>query len=78
MEPCMESDLTLRDLKESIDSMCPVRLYIDDQLIWDDFADDDIKIYDEALDSDKIIACIVYETTDWHHSIAKITLKQGD
>ncbi len=77
MEPCMESNLTLRDLKENIDSMCPVRLYIDNQLIWDDFADDDIKIYDEALDSDKIVACIVYEIADWHHSVVKVTLK-GD
>lgn len=77
MEPCMESELTLKDLKENIDEMCPIRLYINDQLIWDDFTDD-LAIYDEALDSDKIVACIVYEIADWHHSVVKITLKQGE
>ena len=74
MEPMRESELSLKDLKENIINMCPVRLYINDQLIWDDFTDD-VKICDEALDSDKIVKCIVYEIVDWHHSIAKITLK---
>lgn len=74
MEPMRESELSLRDLKDDIDRMCPVRLYINDKLIWDDFKDD-IKIFNDALDSDKIVKCIVYEIVDWHHSIAKITLK---
>jgi len=77
MEPMKDSDLSLRDLKDDIDRMCPIRLYINDELVWDDFKDD-IKILNDALDSDDIVTCIVYEIADWHHSIVKVTLKQGD
>jgi hypothetical protein len=66
MEPMRESELSLRDLKDDIDRMCPVRLYINDKLIWDDFKDD-IKVFNDALDSDKIVKCIVYEIVEAKH-----------
>ena len=33
MEPMKESDLSLKDLKDDIDRMCPIRLYINDKLV---------------------------------------------
>lgn len=74
--PEVQSEITIADLKKSIDSLCPIKIFIDGQLVWDDDLDDIdalFKKYDDITTSKTIVATISVEIVSYHHSIIKIT-----
>lgn len=66
------SKLTISELKPQITAKYPVKIYIDGQLVWDNFYDA-LTIYNEVLSSNKLVKDVNYESVDDHHSIARIT-----
>lgn len=70
------SEITILDLKPFIDSLCPIKIFIDGQVAWDDDSDDiDVlfKKYDDVTTQKTIVATISFEVVSYHHSIVKIT-----
>lgn len=68
------SNLTIAKLKPEITAKYPIKVYIDNQLVWDTTYDA-LTIYNEVLSSSKIVKEISYEFIDSRHSIARIVTK---
>lgn len=66
------SSLTMRDIKETVDSLRPIRVYVDDKLAWDE--DNDVLIkYEGLFRLDLIVTKIEFTIVSLHHSYVKIT-----
>lgn len=67
----VQSEITIADLKKFIDSLCPVKIFVDGKLVWDDFADDGelCKRYDEVTTRKTLVATVSVEIVCYHHSI---------
>lgn len=65
------SELTIRDIKDTIDMMCPVQIIVNGNVVWDDDADDLAK-YDAIFRSDDIVTELSFEIAHLHHSIVTI------
>lgn len=61
------TELTIRDYAEIIHSMCPVKVFYNDILIWDDDTDP-LEWYYEILNKDILITKIICEITLFHHA----------
>ena len=66
------SSLKIKDLDCEIESMCPIRIYINDFLVWDDDIDS-LDKYSLILDKEDIVSEIRFEIVQFHHSIVYIT-----
>jgi len=65
------SALTIRDIKDTIDTMCPVQVVVNGNIVWDDDTDDIAK-YDAIFKSDNIVVEFSFEIVHLHHSIVTI------
>ena len=87
-----KTDITLNDLKQVITGMCPIRIFINNILVWDD---DDVDLtnmhsYQEALDAiaknekkfenifldPRYVLNINFEIVEHHHSIVRVATLQ--
>lgn len=73
--PEVQSEITILDLKPFIDSLCPVKIFVDGKLVWDDFADDGeiCKRYDDVMTRQTLVAKVSVEIVSYHHSIIYLT-----
>ena len=72
----VNSEITILDLKPLIDSLCPIKIFIDGQVAWDDDSDDIdslFKKYDDITTQKIIVATVSIEIVSYHHSVIKIT-----
>ena len=65
------SELTIRDIKDTIDMMCPVQVLVNGDIVWDDDTDDLAK-YDAIFTSNSIVLELSFEIVHFHHSIVTI------
>ena len=68
------SELTLNDVKETIDSMSPIKVIIDKKTVWDD-RHDDLSQYDFIFTLDYIVKEMHFLIVSHHHSIVSIRTK---
>ena len=66
------SELTLSDVKETIDSMSPIKVIINKKTVWDDRYDD-LRQYDYIFTLDYIVKEIHFLIVSYHHSVVSIT-----
>ncbi len=66
-----KSDITIKDIKDTIDMMCPVQVIVNGDIVWDDDIDDLAK-YDAIFKSDNIVTEFSFEIVHFHHSIVTI------
>lgn len=66
------SSIMIKDIDSVIEAMCPVKIYINESLAWDDDVDN-LDIYDDILTKEDIIINIYFEIVQFHHSIVYIT-----
>ena len=66
-----KSEITVRDIKDTVDMMCPIQVLINGNIVWDDNVDDIAK-YDTIFESDNIVIEFSFEIADFHHSIVTI------
>lgn len=69
----VQSEITIADLKNTIDSLCPVKIIIDGKLVWDDdFVDDfdtHMEQYEKITTSKIIVVSFGAKIVSYHHSI---------
>ena len=61
------TSLTIKDLKEQIQSMAPIAIYIDCDLVWDD-AQDSLERYEEILNQGDLVIGLYFKIVEFHHS----------
>lgn len=66
-----KSEITVRDIKDTVDMMCPVQIIVNGNIVWDDSIDDIAK-YDAIFESDNIVIEFSFEIVHFHHSIVTI------
>ena len=66
-----KSEITVRDIKDTVDMMCPIQILINGNIVWDDNVDD-IHKYDTIFESSDIVVEFSFEIVDFHHSIVTI------
>ena len=65
------SEITIRDIKDTVDMMCPVQVVVNGNIVWNDNTDD-IEKYDAIFKSDNIVVEFSFEIVHFHHSIVTI------
>ena len=75
----MESELRIKDIATTISSMCPIRVYVDGNCVFDDdkvtqilAVDKEWAKYQEFLKSEILVDSIKFDICDFHHSIVHI------
>lgn len=69
-----KSEITVRDIKDTVDMMCPIQVLINGNIVWDDNVDD-IHKYDTIFESSDIVVEFSFEIVDFHHSIVTIIIE---
>ena len=70
------SELKLEDTKSAVDAMCPIKIYINGNVVWDDNYDS-IKLYDYIFTMNYIVKEIKFKVVSFHHTIVKIKTEKG-
>ena len=70
-----KSEITVRDIKDTIDMMCPVQIIVNGNIVWNDDIDDIAK-YDAIFESDNIVIEFSFEIVHFHHSIVTIITEE--
>lgn len=65
------TSLRIKDLKNIIADMCPVKIFINKDCVWDDDTGT-IDEYNTVLESGKFITMMTFEIVHFHHSIVYI------
>ncbi len=65
------SELTMADIKETVDSLRPIRITINKAVVWDDNYDD-LKKYDAIFTFNYIVTEIKFKIVSFHHSYVEI------
>jgi len=65
------SEVTIRDIKGTVDMMCPVKIIIDGNIVWDDDVNSNAE-YDTVFESNTIVKELSFEITHFHHSVVTI------
>lgn len=60
--------MTIRDYAQIINEMCPVKLFLNDILVWDDFNNDPLEWYYDFLSKDLLVEKLVCEVVHFHHT----------
>ena len=68
------SSITISSLKEIIDKMCPIRIYLDGKTVWDD-DESTLDEYNELFEREDIVHHINFSIVYFHHSIIWIYTK---
>lgn len=75
--PDVQSEITIADLKQFIDSLCPIKIIVDGRLIWDDdFVDEfdaHMEQYEKITTSKVIVTSFGAKIVSYHHSIIHLT-----
>lgn len=66
------SSVMIKHIDYVIEAMCPIKIYINEFLVWDDDVDN-LDIYDDILKREDIVTNISFEIVQFHHSIVYIT-----
>lgn len=71
------TEIRICDLKPVIDSMCPIRIFINRKLVWDDCCrtvgiEETIKEYDEIMRKENLVRQLKFDIDEFHHSIVHI------
>lgn len=74
-----QSDLTIGELESVINQLCPVRLIINHNVVWND-EKDDLHAYNQVMEehSQYVVTELTFIIVDHHHSVVKITAKSGE
>ena len=81
-----KTELKIKDIRESIHSLCPVAIYINSEAVWKDDLDltgltreegdrllvEKEKQYFDVLAREDLVDKISIKITDYHHSIVNI------
>jgi hypothetical protein len=62
----------MKDVKETIDSLRPLKIYINGKVAWDE-DNDSLAKYEALFKSDVIVTEIKFTIVSFHHSYVKIT-----
>lgn len=75
----MSSSLRIKDISRTISSMCPVKIYVNGNYVFDDdkvtqplAVDKKWAKYQKFLEDEALVASINFDICDFHHSIVKI------
>ena len=66
------SELTMEDIKETVDSLRPLKVYVNEKVVWDE-DNDSLAEYEALFKPDIIVAEIKFTIVSFHHSYVKIT-----
>ena len=72
------SSLRICDFSEIIQKTCPIKIFINNEVVWDDEAydvsnyQDSIAQYNEVLNREDIVLSITFDIVMFHHSIVYI------
>ena len=61
------TEVTIRDYAQVITEMCPIKLFLNDTLVWDDDTDP-LSWYYEFLSKDLLVKKIVCDVVEFHHT----------
>lgn len=75
MKPCFCSELTMRDIKETVDTLRPLKIFINGKIAWDEDTDSLVK-YETLFNLKLIVTEIKFTIVSLHHSHVMITAKQ--
>lgn len=71
------TELRICDLAKIINSMCPVRIYINGKCKWNDDENDTEQLYQTILNSTDLVYNLKFKIVHFHHSYVYIkTLKE--
>lgn len=75
--PEVHSEVKISDLKQIIDSLCPVQIIIDDKVVWDDYItvndfNAHMEHYEEVTTSNDIVVNFYFKVVEYHHTIISI------
>lgn len=65
------SEIAIADIKSIVDMMCPVKIILNGNIVWDDDTDDIAK-FDSVFTSKSIVKEFSFEIVHCHHSIVTI------
>ena len=65
------TSLRIKDLKEAIDKMCPIQIYINEEKVWDD-DENTLNDYNTILSLGKFVSSINFEIVHFHHSVVYV------
>lgn len=68
-----KSEIILSNIKEIIDFMNPVEIWVNGDLKWND--DDSYEKYLDVFNVNKCVNNLAFEIVDFHHAIVKIYLR---
>lgn len=68
-----ESEIILSNIKEIIDFMNPVEIWVNGDLKWND--DDSYEKYLDVFNVNKCVNNLAFEIVDFHHAVVKIYLR---
>ena len=83
-----ETELTLFDLKQVITEMHPIKVFVNNILVWDDDVDltnmtsyaeaveaiaENKKKYEDIFSKPNYVLAVNFEIVDYHHSIVRVT-----
>lgn len=66
-----KSELTMADIKTTVNSLNPIRITINKAVVWDDNYDDLLK-YDAIFKLNYIVKEIKFKIVSFHHSYVEI------
>ena len=67
-----KSEIILSNIKEIIDSMSPVEIWVNGVLKWKD--GDSYEKYLDVFNVNKCVNNLAFEIVDFHHAVVKISL----
>lgn len=68
------TNLRICDISKTIDSMCPISIYINGIEVWNDDKNDDEQ-YMDILNQTDLVTFLIFEIVHFHHSIVYIRTK---
>ena len=69
------SELTIKDVSGTINTMLPIEIFINDKKVWEN--SDGLDKYKEILEQDdKVVFDLRFVIDNYHHSIVYITTNQ--
>ena len=78
----VQSSISISDIKNFIDALCPIRIIIDGKVVWDEDTEDDINVlldhYEKITTSKMILTSFGFKVVSYHHSIIFINTEETE
>jgi hypothetical protein len=68
------TSLRICDIKQTIDSMCPISIYLNGVEVWNDDKNDNEQ-YENILGQTDLVIFLIFEVVQFHHSVVYIRTK---